>query len=179
MRNIHSGLANETFEKPSWIQTQNICADSGCIANSGCTNTYEEYFLWGTKPGNCTKHSGNKITTNNHQNEQSEQTNQNVFNEDLTLDPSLENEIPETNTTTNTTTNVITNTTIDNRTNTTNTNRNNTTSSNTSTTNSTTSNTTNSTGGTNTSTNTSNRTPSTNTSTPTSNTSAIENSEEI
>ncbi len=178
MRNIHSGLANETFEKPSWIQTQNICADSGCIANSGCTNTYEEYFLWGTKPGNCTKHSGNKITTNNHQNEQSEQTNQNVFNEDLTLDPSLENEIPETNTTTNTTTNVITNTTIDNRTNTTNTNRNNTTSSNTSTTNSTTSNTTNSTGGTNTSTNTSNRTPSTNTSTPTSNTSAIENSEE-
>ena len=179
MRTIHSGLANATFEKTSWIQTETICADSGCIANSGCTNTYEEYFLWGTKPDDCTKHSGNRITTNNNQNGQSEQTNQNVFNEDLTLDPSLENEIPETNTTTNTTTNVITNTTIDNRTNTTNTNRNNTTSSNTSTTNSTTSNTTNSTGGTNTSTNTSNRTPSTNTSTPTSNTSAIENSEEI
>ena len=172
MRNIHSGLANATFEKPSWIQTETICADSGCIANSGCTNTYEEYFLWGTKPGNCTKHSGNKITTNNNQNEQ---TNQNVFNEDLTLDPSLENEVPETNTSTNTTTNTIT----DNRTNTTNTNRNNTTSSNTSTTNSTTSNTTNSTGGTNTSTNTSNTTPSTNTSTPTSNTSVVENSEEI
>ena len=172
MRNIHSGLANATFEKPSWIQTETICADSGCIANSGCTNTYEEYFLWGTKPGNCTKHSGNKITTNNNQNEQ---TNQNVFNEDLTLDPSLENEVPETNTSTNSTTNTIT----DNRTNTTNTNRNNTTSSNTSTTNSTTSNTTNSTGGTNTSTNTSNTTPSTNTSTPTSNTSVVENSEEI
>ena len=172
MRNIHSGLANATFEKPSWIQTETICADSGCIANNGCTNTYEEYFLWGTKPGNCTKHSGNKITTNNNQNEQ---TNQNVFNEDLTLDPSLENEVPETNTSTNSTTNTIT----DNRTNTTNTNRNNTTSSNTSTTNSTTSNTTNSTGGTNTSTNTSNTTPSTNTSTPTSNTSVVENSEEI
>ena len=179
MRNIHSGLANATFEKPSWIQTETICADSGCIANSGCTNTYEEYFLWGTKPDNCTEHSGNRITTNNNQNEQSEQTNQNVFNEDLTLDPSLENEIPETNTSTNTTTNTIT----DNRTNTTNTNRNNTTSTNTSTTNSTTSNTTNSTGGTNTSTNTSNTSPSTNTSTststPTSNTSAVENSEEI
>ena len=174
MRNIHSGLANATFEKPSWIQTETICADSGCIANSGCTNTYEEYFLWGTKPDDCTKHSGNRITTNNNQNGQSEQTNQNVFNEDLTLDPSLENEIPETNTSTNT----ITNTTTDNnRTNTTNTNRNNTTSSNT--TNSTTNNTSNSTGNTNTSTNTANTAPSTNTSTPTSNTSVVENSEEI
>ena len=174
MRTIHSGLANATFEKPSWIQTETICADSGCIANSGCTNTYEEYFLWGTKPDDCTKHSGNRITTNNNQNGQSEQTNQNVFNEDLTLDPSLENEIPETNTSTNT----ITNTTTDNnRTNPTNTNRNNTTSSNT--TNSTTNNTSNSTGNTNTSTNTANTAPSTNTSTPTSNTSVVENSEEI
>ena len=170
MRTIHSGLANATFEKPSWIQTETICADSGCIANSGCTNTYEEYFLWGTKPDDCTKHSGNRITTNNNQNEQ---TNQNVFNEDLTLDPSLENEVPETNTSTNSTTNTIT----DNRTNTTNTNRNNITSSNT--TNSTTNNTSNSTGNTNTSTNTANTAPSTNTSTPTSNTSVVENSEEI
>ena len=187
MRNIHSGLDNATFEKPSWIQTETICADSGCIANSGCTNTYEEYFLWGTKPNNCTEHSGNRITTNNNQNNPTpnEQTNQNVVNEDLTLDPSLENEIPETNTSTNTTTNTTTdndttNTSTDNnRTNTTNTNRNNITSSNTSTTNSTTSNTANNTGGTNTSTNTSNTTPSTNTSTPDSNTSVVENREEI
>ena len=184
MRNIHSGLDNATFEKPSWIQTETICADSGCIANSGCTNTYEEYFLWGTKPDNCTEHSGSRMTTNNNQNNQNEQTNQNVFNEDLTLDPSLENEIPETNTSTNTTTNTTTNqdrtnTTNNNRTNTTNTNRNNTTSTNTSTTNSTSSNTTNSTGSTNTSTSTSNTAPSTNTSTPTSNTSVVENSEDI
>ena len=185
MRNIHSGLDNATFEKPSWIQTETICADSGCIANSGCTNTYEEYFLWGTKPDNCTEHSGKRMTTNNNQNNQSEQTNQNVFNEDLTLDPSLENEIPEADTSTNTTTNTTTdnnrtNTTTDNnRTNTTNTNRDNTTSTNTNTTNSTTSNTANNTGGTNTSTNTSNTTPSTNTSTPDSNTSVVENREEI
>ena len=185
MRNIHSGLDNATFEKPSWIQTETICADSGCIANSGCTNTYEEYFLWGTKPDNCTEHSGSRMTTNNNQNNQSEQTNQNVFNEDLTLDPSLENEIPEADTSTNTTTNTTTdnnrtNTTTDNnRTNTTNTNRDNTTSTNTNTTNSTTSNTANNTGGTNTSTNTSNTTPSTNTSTPDSNTSVVENREEI
>lgn len=176
MKNIHSGLANATFEKPSWIQTQNICADSGKIANSGCTNTYEEYFLWGTKPDNCTEHSGNRITINNNENGQNEQTNQNVFNEDLTLDPSLENEIPETNTSINNTTNTITNT---DRTNTTNTSRDNTISNNTSNTNSTTSNTTNSTGSTNTATNTSNTVPSTNTSTPTSNTSVVENTDDI
>ncbi len=183
MRNIHSGLANATFEKPSWIQTETICADSGCIANSGCTNTYEEYFLLGTKPDNCTEHSGSRITTNNNQNNQNEQTNQNVFNEDLTLDPSIENEIPETNTstnTTNTTTNQDrTNTTNNNRTNTTNTNRNNTTSTNTSTTNSTSSNTTNSTGSTNTSSNTTTTNSSTNTSTSTTNTSVVENRENI
>ena len=189
MRNIHSGLASATFEKPSWIQTETICADSGGIANSGCTNTYEEYFLLGTKPDNCTEHSGSTVTTNRNQNKQNEKTNQNVINEDLTLDPSLENQIPETNTSTNTSVNITTNTTTDtdrtntttdnNRTNTTNTNRNNTTSSNTSTTNSTTSNTKNSAGSTNTSTNTSNTVPSTNTSTPTSNTSVVKNSEEV
>ena len=181
MKNIHSGLGNATFEKPSWIQTETICADSGGIANSGCTNTYEEYFLLGTKPDNCTEHSGNRITTNNNQNRQNEQPNQNVFNEDLTLDPSLENEIPETNTQANitntTTNNSRTNTTTDNnRTNTTNTNRNNTTSSNT--TNSTTSNTTNSAGSTNTSGNTTTSRPSTNTSTP-SNTSRTEDNDEV
>ena len=185
MRNIHSGLDNATFEKPSWIQTETKCAHCRCIANAGGPVTYQEYFLWGTKPDNCTEHSGSRMTTNNNQNNQSEQTNQNVFNEDLTLDPSLENEIPEADTSTNTTTNTTTdnnrtNTTTDNnRTNTTNTNRDNTTSTNTNTTNSTTSNTANNTGGTNTSTNTSNTTPSTNTSTPDSNTFVVENREEI
>ena len=168
MRNIHSGLANATFEKTSWIQTATICADSGKIANSGCTNTYEEYFLWGTRPDNCTEHSGNKVTNNNNQNAQSQETNQNVFNEDLTLDPSLENEIPETNTSTNTITNTTTDdnetNTVNNndRNNTTNTNINNTSSANSTTTNSTTSNNTNTHGGTNTSSNTAITAPDTN-----------------
>ena len=168
MRNIHSGLANATFEKTSWIQTATICADSGKIANSGCTNTYEEYFLWGTRPDNCTEHSGNKVTNNNNQNAQSQETNQNVFNEDLTLDPSLENEIPETNTSTNTITNTTTDdnetNTVNNndRNNTTNTNINNTSSSNSTTTNSTTSNNTNTYEGTNTSSNTTITAPDTN-----------------
>ena len=174
MRSIHSGLDNATFKKPSWIQTETICADSGGIANSGCTNTYEEYFLWGTKPENCTKHSGNRVTSTN--TNRQEETNQNVFNDDLTLDPNLENEIPETNTSTNMTTNANT-TTDNNRTNTTNTNRNNTTSSNTSTTNSTTSNTTNNTGSTNTSGNMTTTEPNTNMST--SNNTTVENDDDI
>ena len=172
MRSIHSGLDNATFEKPSWIQTETICADSGEIANSGCTNTYEEYFLWGTKPGNCTEHSGNRVTSTN--TNRQEETNQNVFNDNLTLDPNLENEIPEANTSTNMTTNANT-TTDNNRTNTTNTNRNNTSSTNT--TNSTTSNTTNNTGNTNTSGNMTTTEPNTNISA--SNNTTVENDDDI
>ena len=122
MKSIHTGLDKATFEKPSWIQTETICADSGCIANSGCTNTYEEYFLFGTKPGKCTKHSGGKITSTDN-NSQEQQTNQNVFNEELTLDPSIENETPIRNTTNNINRNTTTNNTSRN---TTNTNRSNT-----------------------------------------------------
>ena len=169
MRSIHSGLDNATFEKPSWIQTETICADSGGIANSGCTNTYEEYFLWGTRPENCTKHSGNRVTSTN--TNRQEETNQNIFNDNLTLDPNLENEIPEANTSTNMTTNT---TTDNNRTNTTNTNRNNTSSTNT--TNSTTSNTTNNTGNTNTSGNMTTTEPNTNISA--SNNTTVENDDD-
>ena len=172
MRSIHSGLDNATFEKPSWIQTETICADSGGIANSGCTNTYQEYFLWGTKPGNCTEHSGNRVTSTN--TNRQEETNQNIFNDNLTLDPNLENEIPEANTSTNMTTNANT-TTDNNRTNTTNTNRNNTSSTNT--TNSTTSNTTNNTGNTNTSDNMTTTEPNTNISA--SNNTTVENDDDI
>ena len=134
MRRVHSGLANATFEKPSWIQTATICADSGKVANSGCTNTYEEYFLFGTKPGNCTEHSGGKITTNSNNNQNV--TNQNVFNNELTLDPSLETETPSTNSnsSTNNTRNTVNNSYSNNTTNTnssTNNIRNNTTGTNT------------------------------------------------
>ncbi len=97
MKKVHAGLEKQEFKKPSWIQTATICAETGKIANSGCTNTYTEYFLLGTKPGNCTKHSGSKITnTDNGSTNNDEQTNQNVFNNDLTLDPNIES-IPEKN----------------------------------------------------------------------------------
>ncbi len=181
MRNIHSGLDNATFEQPSWIQTATICADSGCIANSGCTNTYEEYFLFGTKPGECTKHSGSKITSTNTDNSQEQQTNQNVFNDDLTLDPSIENETPITNTTNNS---IRNNTTNNTSSNTTNTNRNNTTTnSNVSSNTSNTTNTNTSGGRNNTSTDNNNNytTPNTNTSNSTNNdeSSSVETESEV
>ena len=95
MKRIHSDLDNATFDKPSWIQTAIICADSGCIANSGCPNTYEEYYLWGTKPDECTMHSGSKITNSNNSNNSSNISNDNTEDEDyeeITFDPDLEDE---------------------------------------------------------------------------------------
>ncbi len=96
MKRIHSDLDNATFDKPSWIQTAIICADSGCIANSGCPNTYEEYYLWGTKPDECTMHSGSKITNSSNSNNSSNTSNDNTEDyEEIIFDPDLEDdEIP-------------------------------------------------------------------------------------
>lgn len=92
MKKIHNGLNDATFEKPKWIQTATICADSGQIANSGCTNTYEEYFLWGTKPSECTKHSGTKVTNSKNRNTSKPTITDNTNNNELILDPNLEDE---------------------------------------------------------------------------------------
>lgn len=93
MKKIHYGLDGATFQKPSWIQTVTICADTGEIANNGCTNTYEEYFLWGTKPSECIKHSESKVTNFNKNNSSTSinsNVNTNTINNELTLDPNLE-----------------------------------------------------------------------------------------
>ena len=87
MRNIHNGLSSKIFEQPSWITTETICADTGMIARTGCKNTYEEYFLWGTAPDECTKHSGSRVNSKNSSNNSNQSD---VFvddDEDLELDP--------------------------------------------------------------------------------------------
>ena len=86
MRNIHNGLSGKSFEKPSWITTETICKDTGMVARTGCNNTYTEYFLWGTAPDLCTKHSGNKVSSDS----ETTESLPDVFvddNEDLKLDP--------------------------------------------------------------------------------------------
>ena len=97
MKKVNSGLNKTKFKQPAWIQVATICSETGMVANSGCTNTIEEYFLIGTKPGNCTKHSGKKITQTENKNNQQEEENQNVFNNDLTLEPEIEPEAPKNN----------------------------------------------------------------------------------
>lgn len=87
MRRVHDGLTNASFREPSWITTDIICADTGMLAKTGCTNIYEEYFLWGTEPDECTKHSGRRVTVIN---EEKETPSTNVYRDDekeLELDP--------------------------------------------------------------------------------------------
>ena len=92
MRRVHSGLEKESFEMPSKIAVTTICADTGTVARTGCKNTYIEYFLWGTVPDECTKHSGDKAKTNNESKDDSSE----VYvdkDEDLKLNPDDENNI--------------------------------------------------------------------------------------
>lgn len=63
MKKVHSGLSNSTFEVPSGLETLEICSKSGEIANSGCPNSYTEYFLSGTAPTTyCIEHTGSSTT---------------------------------------------------------------------------------------------------------------------
>lgn len=65
MNSVHSNLASAKFTKTSGVTKVTVCGQTGKIANTGCPNTYEEYFLAGTKPEVCDKHSGKEINTNN------------------------------------------------------------------------------------------------------------------
>lgn len=90
MRRIHNGLGNAVFHQPNKIAVTTICEDTGMVANSGCKNTHIEYFLWGTVPEECKKHSGSKITTDDkHENTSGVYVDD---NEDLKLDPNDEKE---------------------------------------------------------------------------------------
>ncbi|MCR5186878.1 MAG: penicillin-binding protein [Clostridia bacterium] len=62
MKRIHSGMKSKKFDVSSDVEAVKICKDTFLIANSGCKNTYEEYFLKGTIPEvECNKHSGSSM----------------------------------------------------------------------------------------------------------------------
>ena len=94
MRSVHNGLTGARFTEPSWITTVEICADTGMQARTGCNNTYTEYYLWGTEPDLCTKHSGSKVTAS--QSAQNDEGKVYVDDDnDLELNPNDEEEAPE------------------------------------------------------------------------------------
>lgn len=131
MKTIHNGLDDAQFEKPSWIETKTICADTGCVANTGCTNTYTEYFLFGTAPKECAKHQGSKIkdsgnSTNNNY-EAPIDPNENIYEETDANYSMFEN--TSSSNQTNTTSTNSSSSQNTSRTNTTNTSRDNTSSS--------------------------------------------------
>ena len=57
MKNVHSNLSDAKFNMPSGVETHTICPISGKISNSGCPNSYTEYFLKGTELQKCTRHN--------------------------------------------------------------------------------------------------------------------------
>ena len=57
MTKLHKGLDSSRFEKPSGVVSATICKASGKRATSSCTDTYSEYFVEGTVPGECDAHS--------------------------------------------------------------------------------------------------------------------------
>ena len=73
MSRIHAGLQKASFEKPSGVLAITICSETGKVANTGCPDTYTEYFLWFTTPDDCDKHKGEKL--NNNENQQTNNNN--------------------------------------------------------------------------------------------------------
>lgn len=137
MKSIHSNLEGKRFEKPSGVTEATICAKTGKLANTGCPNTYTEYFVWGTVPGTCDIHEGQKITNNNKatnsdsyteksnnnssnsNNAPNDNVNQNINNENLNnmnVNTSANTNISS-NTNTNLNTNTNTNTNVNNNSN--------------------------------------------------------------
>ena len=91
MRNIHNGLKDMKYEKPDEIVTEIVCKETGMLAKTGCPNTYEEYFLYGTKPNECKTHEGKKMTVNSET--ESQNSVEEIFiddEKDLELDPTDE-----------------------------------------------------------------------------------------
>ena len=147
MKKVHNKLKGTRFEMPSGVKTATICKDTGLVASDGCTNTYTEYFLFGTVPSKCKEHSGNKgesqttkntttntnnTNTNTNKQENTNTETKNKVNENKTNNTYNSNTTQNKNTiknnTINTQTNKTTNNTNSNTNNTTTQNKTNTTS---------------------------------------------------
>lgn len=61
MTRVHKKLKNSDFSESQGIVSRTICKKSLKVANSGCTDTFTEYFLKGTVPSECTNHKGKSL----------------------------------------------------------------------------------------------------------------------
>lgn len=63
MTTIHKNLANATFTRPEGIVDEKICSVTGCLATSGCGETYTEIFSQDNIPEECEGHGSQRICT--------------------------------------------------------------------------------------------------------------------
>ena len=63
MKSIHKNLKNANFNTPSGITQATVCRKTGCLATSGCTDTYTEQFAQDNLPEKCEGHGVQKICT--------------------------------------------------------------------------------------------------------------------
>ena len=63
MTKIHKDKESARFTKPDGIVNATVCRVSGCLASSGCTDTYEEIFTSDNMPPKCEGHGAQEICT--------------------------------------------------------------------------------------------------------------------
>ena len=61
MTDIHKNLTSASFTKPSGIVEQTVCRRTGCLATTGCTETYKEIFSSSNLPEKCQGHGSQLI----------------------------------------------------------------------------------------------------------------------
>ncbi len=99
MDDIHEKLEGKRFEKPNKVISCTICKKSGKKATKYCIDTYEEYYLKGTEPTECTYHSsknkGKKNEINKSVNKNTVDESKNTENVKKETDDSVEKEVIE------------------------------------------------------------------------------------
>ena len=61
MTDIHADLEDASFEKPSGIVEETVCRATGCLATTGCRDTYTEIFASNHLPEKCQGHGSQSI----------------------------------------------------------------------------------------------------------------------
>ena len=99
MDDIHEGLEGKRFEKPKKVVTCNVCSKTGKKATKYCGDTYEEYYIKGTEPTECTYHSsknkGKKNENNKAVNKNTVDESKNTENEKKENDDKVIEEVIE------------------------------------------------------------------------------------